>query len=143
MVFTWFFQIFTKFKSYPGLILCVQYFYEMFNRPKSVLFCNIRPLYNVFVKFTPYIRFPWNAIFAEIMTIYENCIYDVNFTNTLYNDPILQNNILLYPPSMSLKYWAHRINSGQIFNLVKILKNHVKIMTFLHPLCTYMLCRRL
>ena len=77
------------------------------------------------------------------MTIYGKCIYDVNFTNTLYNGLILQSNILLGPLNMSFKYWTHRINSGKIFNLVKILKNHVKIMTFLHPLYTYMLCRRL
>ena len=67
----------------------------MFNKPKGTLFCNMRPFCKVFTKFTSYIQFPWIAIFAEIMAIHGNCIYDVNFTNTLYNGLILQNNILL------------------------------------------------
>ena len=76
----------------------------MLNGPKSILLCNIRPLYSVFVKFTSYMQFPWIAIFEEIMTIYGNCIYDVKFTNTLYNGLILQSNILLGPLNMSFKY---------------------------------------
>ena len=75
----------------------------MFNRPKSTLLCNMRPLCRIFAKFTSYIQFPQIAIISEILAIYENCIYDVNVANTLHNGLILKSNVPLGLLRLSLK----------------------------------------